>query len=788
MNRKWIEYIIIKKSGLFDANYYLRLYKDVRLADVDPLMHFITAGWKEGRNPSQLFETNYYLETNPDVQAASINPLVHYLRYGKKEGRFLGPQGERQNLILLQKSVHSQDDLSVPKRYTHYLRRGLTVGKKKGFKQASPRTKKKLDKTNIVDLVLDEAKNTQFTSPEQTISPEQVTSPEYLTLKNSDLFDPTYYLLNYPDVRNAGIDPLSHFIEYGWREGRNPSRKFDTKYYLETNPDVNKAGINPLFHYLKYGRIEGRPTQFNPKINALMAQVAEQDTAFNGNSLKLTEGNIRNIEFVDYQNMITIKPEHSLLFNEDLLINIDKLPTSEKIDIIICIGPNPENFFSCLNSIESNTKQGSYRLHLVVHEDDVKSLSGMNQSSVYIYTHRMELFNYSKANNLALRNCSGDVVLLNDDTEVTEGWLEKLKEDSRGVALTGAHTGFQRSGNPQMWGKGPSRVTNYPINMFCAYIPSRLRSVVGLLDEEFCYYGGEDVDYSCRSLLNGFPLVISSAFIIHKDNQSFKSNKDLLIGESNKVILDKYGITSPFDFTELLPKVSIIIATRNRPKLLKSAVESILRIDYQNFEIIIVDDNSDDETNRMIFTLQEKDKRIISIRMPTNVGSSSARDIGIKASKGQFIMFTDDDDTVLPNRVSKPLEYLIQHPGLDVVYCNYNLITDQGTIIPIYGMPFDFNSYLQLDFNIGCGILLGRRNTFIDVPFMKTYDRATDYDWVFRMLRRGYKLDLCPEIVMNYNRTGLVHNHLSGNNESINIHKVVKNREILLKSIEKKCS
>ncbi len=61
VNRKIDEYFIINKSGLFDPSYY-RQYKDVRLEKVDPLMHFIAVGWKEGRNPSDEFNTNYYFE------------------------------------------------------------------------------------------------------------------------------------------------------------------------------------------------------------------------------------------------------------------------------------------------------------------------------------------------------------------------------------------------------------------------------------------------------------------------------------------------------------------------------------------------------------------------------------------------------------------------------------------------------------------------------------------------------------------------------------------------------
>ncbi|MGC8771619.1 MAG: glycosyltransferase [Brevinematia bacterium] len=81
------DYKIIKKSGLFDEEYYLRTYSDVRKADVDALWHFVKVGWKEGRSPSAVFDTKYYLETYPDVREAGINPLVHYFKWGVKEGR-----------------------------------------------------------------------------------------------------------------------------------------------------------------------------------------------------------------------------------------------------------------------------------------------------------------------------------------------------------------------------------------------------------------------------------------------------------------------------------------------------------------------------------------------------------------------------------------------------------------------------------------------------------------------------------------------------------------------------
>ncbi len=78
------------------------------------------------------------------------------------------------------------------------------------------------------------------------------------TLQDNGLFDSAYYLATYPDVAQAGVNPLAHFLNSGWTEGRNPSAAFSTSGYLERYPDVRALGINPLLHYLKYGHQEGR--------------------------------------------------------------------------------------------------------------------------------------------------------------------------------------------------------------------------------------------------------------------------------------------------------------------------------------------------------------------------------------------------------------------------------------------------------------------------------------------------------------------------------------------------
>ena len=93
------DYLLIKKSDLFDKNWYQKEYKDVAEAKIDPILHYILYGWKEKRNPSPFFNTEDYLKANPDVQKRDYNPIIHYLRYGKKEMR--NPTKLQQNEEIL---------------------------------------------------------------------------------------------------------------------------------------------------------------------------------------------------------------------------------------------------------------------------------------------------------------------------------------------------------------------------------------------------------------------------------------------------------------------------------------------------------------------------------------------------------------------------------------------------------------------------------------------------------------------------------------------------------------
>ena len=88
----------------------------------------------------------------------------------------------------------------------------------------------------------------------------------------STAVDGTFYRAVHPDLTHARIDPIRHYAENGWREGRDPAPWFSTADYLKAHPDVAKAGWNPLHHYMVRGKREGRAVEPSQRANAYLEE------------------------------------------------------------------------------------------------------------------------------------------------------------------------------------------------------------------------------------------------------------------------------------------------------------------------------------------------------------------------------------------------------------------------------------------------------------------------------------------------------------------------------------
>lgn len=138
------------------------------------------------------------------------------------------------------------------------------------------------------------------------------------------------------------------------------------------------------------------------------------------------------------------------------------------------------------------------------------------------------------------------------------------------------------------------------------------------------------------------------------------------------------------------PKVSVIIPTYNSANLIGRAIGSVLAQTYHNFEVIIVDDGSTDNTEEVVRELQEKDERIIYRKLEKNSGGAAKpKNIGIKIAKGDYIATLDADDEWFPEKLEKQLDIFKESTksNLGFVGCFAKHIYEEDDVEFLFKIP-----------------------------------------------------------------------------------------------------
>ena len=126
------------------------------------------------------------------------------------------------------------------------------------------------------------------------------------------------------------------------------------------------------------------------------------------------------------------------------------------------------------------------------------------------------------------------------------------------------------------------------------------------------------------------------------------------------------------------PTVSVIIPTYNRADLLPRALDSVIAQTFEDWEIVLVDDGSADETASLAQTYRQRlGERMVYIRQ-VKTGCCSARNRGIDAARGRFVAFLDSDDEYLPNKLQRQLALFDRRPDLGFVYSDYAYVDTEG--------------------------------------------------------------------------------------------------------------
>lgn len=194
------------------------------------------------------------------------------------------------------------------------------------------------------------------------------------------------------------------------------------------------------------------------------------------------------------------------------------------------------------------------------------------------------------------------------------------------------------------------------------------------------------------------------------------------------------------------PQVSVIMGVFNGGQFLHEAIQSILNQSYRDFEFLIIDDGSTDQTPNILGSFS--DSRIIIERNPINIGLTKSLNKALQKARGKYISRQDADDISFPDRLARQVAFLDSYPECSMAGSHAALIdehgTDIGTIEPSTDTQ-EINTQL-IKFNLFIhGAITARKSAIIDVGgYRDKFTYAQDYDLWLRMHQR-YLLANLPE-------------------------------------------
>lgn len=204
--------------------------------------------------------------------------------------------------------------------------------------------------------------------------------------------------------------------------------------------------------------------------------------------------------------------------------------------------------------------------------------------------------------------------------------------------------------------------------------------------------------------------------------------------------------------------VSVVIPSYNRKKFIEEAIESVEDQNYDNIEIIVVDDGSTDGSLEILKELDECGRIGLYIHPDhANKGQSASINLGIVKSSGSYICILDSDDFLSPTKISRQVDFLVRHPSVGMVYGQGHAVDEGGA--HLFKVPSDTHvetsdpNELLIDCYLALpGGALTRREVFDSVGFFEESFRAgQDHDMALRIIEK-FRVAFMREVAFFYRK------------------------------------
>lgn len=399
---------------------------------------------------------------------------------------------------------------------------------------------------------------------------------------------------------------------------------------------------------------------------------------------------------IKHKNLLEVEHYHN---------NLSTYTLNEPVSIIIPVFNKSELTKNCIESIYKYTDTKNFELIIIDNgstDDTAQIISNFSkQYNNIIYIRNTHNLGYAKANNIGVRLAKYEyILLLNNDTVVTDNWLNPLSDiidNDKSVAAVGSKLLFQ---NEKIQHAGVAIVKDIPfgdhlvarhlyygysksapeVNILmeyqaltgaCLLIRKSRYFEVGGLDEEY-WNAYEDVDFCFKLREKGYKLVYQPKSVVyHLESQSGPErlsgvknsvirlhnkwmNKivpDFIINEDKKVFVNNNQIKAYKNINKELNKdiyypASIIILTYNSAATIENCLNSVKQSLRSGDEVIIVDNNSRDNTIRLTNEIIEGNNAFKLIRNSANIGFSAGTNVGIRLSKNPIVIMLNPDTIV----------------------------------------------------------------------------------------------------------------------------------------------
>lgn len=697
---------IIIENNLFDDEYYELNYPNT-IAEADDLLeHYLTVGYKLGYDPSEEFNTNEYIKEHEQLRKYNINPLIYYainnFDNNDDDGKSSGKSGDddvelkgdiddyiTDNSLI--RKYHESQDISEQNMDIAQLSVDINDKIKQLNEKSQVYVERFMQTNENVKEIYDENTSNSAIKTNNELTDDDIKKAKLL-IEENNLFDPIYYNSCYPHVFEKNSDLLDHYLNEGYLKGFNPSEYFDTNFYMQYD-DVKKSGMNPLIFYVLYDLGSERrttnkvtPDDIQKAIDIIkdenlfdekfyITQIPQlKDTSLDALMHYIIEGYKNNLNPSKNFNTLfykmrylegsdDINPLVDYVLNHhdnETIFKLGESKINEYVELIYDSNRFDEKYYKDQTNLDMGDKalikhyiiEGEMLGYNPNHEFDTKYYLENNSdvvlASANAFYHYLTKGISKGKHPIATKSEINKKQQQEDEYKRQAEIIEKstlfdseyyLKQYSD-VKYTMQNPAYHYISRGYKESKNPSR---YFDNNYYMY--------------RYKHRRGVDINPLYHYIVEGENLGYASKYFysdVDKKEAEIEINTDI-ISQS----YPKYDSTAP--------KVSIIILNYNGEKYLKKLFDSIDEsTNYPNYEVIVVENDSTDDSIDIICEYKEK-LDLVVLKNRINKTYAQAYNDAIEYATGEYVIFMDNDIELLDGWLNHLIQTAQENENVGVV-------------------------------------------------------------------------------------------------------------------------